>query len=193
MLKHHASPATTHVTSKAFGAETLVYVTPWNSKGYDIAKTFGAKFTYISPVWLQIRNDQGRPALTGTHDIDIGWIADVRAVCSTVPDLCPKITPRVIWEAPALTSSAQLDQVKTVLEAAVVEYGFDGFVLEWGLNQALPQLPWLATLRASLHRRGKTLIFVLPPSVGKGGVTSDMFAALAKVVDRFSLMTYDFS
>lgn len=27
----------------------------WNNHGYDTAKMFGAKFTHISPVWLQLR------------------------------------------------------------------------------------------------------------------------------------------
>ncbi len=30
------------------------YVTPWNGRGYDAAKTFGGKFTLVSPVWLQL-------------------------------------------------------------------------------------------------------------------------------------------
>ena len=27
----------------------------WNNHGYDIAKWFAAKFTHISPVWLQLK------------------------------------------------------------------------------------------------------------------------------------------
>lgn len=45
----------------------------WNSHGYDVAKTFGAKFTYISPVWLQVRRmGPNRFEMHGTHDIDKG-------------------------------------------------------------------------------------------------------------------------
>ena len=34
----------------------------------------------ISPVWLQVlrRTDQGGYVLGGEHDIDIGWVRDVR-------------------------------------------------------------------------------------------------------------------
>ena len=39
---------------KHFESHVLGYVTPWNSHGYDVAKTFGNKFTMISPVWLQV-------------------------------------------------------------------------------------------------------------------------------------------
>lgn len=45
----------------------------WNSHGYDIAKTFGGKFTHISPVWLQLKR-RGREMfeVTGLHDVDQG-------------------------------------------------------------------------------------------------------------------------
>lgn len=43
----------------------------WNSHGYDVAKMFAHKFTYISPVWLQIkRRPTGGYAVHGAHDID---------------------------------------------------------------------------------------------------------------------------
>ena len=45
----------------------------WNSHGYDVAKIFSGKFTYISPVWLQIRwKPGGAFVVTGGHDIDKG-------------------------------------------------------------------------------------------------------------------------
>ena len=40
--------------NKTFESKVLGYVTPWNSKGYDVAKTFAKKLDYVSPVWLQV-------------------------------------------------------------------------------------------------------------------------------------------
>jgi len=38
-----------------FDGTVLGYVTPWNSHGYDVAKSFsGKKLNIISPVWLQV-------------------------------------------------------------------------------------------------------------------------------------------
>jgi len=34
---------------------SLVYVTPWNNHGYDVAKIWGSKFTYVSPVWFSLK------------------------------------------------------------------------------------------------------------------------------------------
>lgn len=51
----------------------------WNNHGYDVAKTFGSKFTHISPVWLQVRRKgKNRYEVTGTHDVDKAWMKDVR-------------------------------------------------------------------------------------------------------------------
>lgn len=50
-----------------------------NNHGYEVAKIFGAKFDMISPVWLQIRYKGNKKyGITGTHDIDIKWMEDVR-------------------------------------------------------------------------------------------------------------------
>ncbi|KIH59337.1 hypothetical protein ANCDUO_10430, partial [Ancylostoma duodenale] len=40
-------------TPRKFDNPLLVYVTPWNGKGYDLAKWVSHKVTHVSPVWLQ--------------------------------------------------------------------------------------------------------------------------------------------
>lgn len=51
----------------------------WNNHGYDVAKIWGPKFDVISPVWLQIvRLPNGDYEMNGEHDVDSGWIKDVR-------------------------------------------------------------------------------------------------------------------
>jgi chitinase domain-containing protein 1 len=66
--------------SRRFHGSVLGYVTPWNSRGYDIAKAHRAKFTHISPVWYQLRAGSGSYlGLAGGHDVDQGWIDAVQA------------------------------------------------------------------------------------------------------------------
>jgi hypothetical protein len=77
LAHHHHYYHNTHI--KNFGSSTLGYVTPWNSKGYDIAKRFASKFTYISPVWYQIKiafdsNKKFSVSIHGIHDVDTKWI-----------------------------------------------------------------------------------------------------------------------
>lgn len=68
-----------NTNDRHFNETVLGYVTPWNNHGYDVAKTWGSKFDMISPVWLQIvRVDEHRYEMRGTHDVDEGWMKDVR-------------------------------------------------------------------------------------------------------------------
>lgn len=44
-----------------------------------MAKIWGTKFDIISPVWLQVvRLPNGGYKINGEHDVDSGWIKDVR-------------------------------------------------------------------------------------------------------------------
>lgn len=62
-----------------FNGTILGYVTPWNNHGYDVAKIWASKFDLISPVWLQIiRLGDLSYEVRGIHDIDKGWVDDVR-------------------------------------------------------------------------------------------------------------------
>lgn len=185
-----------HVDTKSFAGESLVYVTPWNNHGYDVAKIFAAKFTYVSPCWLQARVEAGRGVvITGTHDIDQGWLADVRKVCARDPERCPAIVPRVNWEIRDSDKAVQQAAVEAIV-AAVLEHGFDGVVLECPLSSAFRST--IRKIAAALHAKRRpaphsdkplVLIQVLPP----GGLRQEEFLKMSAYVDRFSLMTYDYS
>ncbi len=54
----------------------LGYVTPWNGRGYDVAKADRGRLTHVSPVWYQLNTASGSLVLSGSQDK--GWIADVR-------------------------------------------------------------------------------------------------------------------
>ncbi|KAI3936770.1 hypothetical protein MKX01_031589, partial [Papaver californicum] len=40
---------------RRYSYPTLGYITPWNGKGYDLAKRFNSKFTHLSPVWYDLK------------------------------------------------------------------------------------------------------------------------------------------
>ncbi len=62
----------------------LGYVTPWNGRGYDVAKLAREKLTHVSPVWYQLKATSASLSLTGAHDVDQGWIAGVRGQASNI-------------------------------------------------------------------------------------------------------------
>lgn len=193
-----------NVTEVNFGGEVLVYVTPWNSHGYDVAKIFSPKFTYVSPVWLQVkRRKTGNFVIEGGHDIDQGWIADVRKGGDHV-----KIVPRVLFDGWTLndfhiifsSETALLGLIDTIV-SFMKGNDFDGLTLEvWSQynGDSRENLYLLVSkLADSLHREKMKIILVIPPpfygSKKPGAFNKHDFELLAPVMDGFSLMTYEYS
>lgn len=58
-----------------------------------LAQIWASKWTYVSPVWLQLRVEGGKPVVTGLHDVDPGWMEALRAPCQRGFE-CPLIVPR---------------------------------------------------------------------------------------------------
>ncbi|CAG9839522.1 unnamed protein product [Diabrotica balteata] len=182
----------------------LGYVTPWNSRGYDIAKIFGNKFTHISPVWLQIRRrGKEKYEVTGTHDVDTEWIA---AVKNAGRERKLKMVPRVLFEAwtsgdysNLLSSKEEMKEFLKTLVKAAEQYRFDGYVFEFW-TQLGPVLKFdiivnfVKDISDGLALQGLQTILVVPPKTGKDDIFTDKhFEALYDHVAAFSLMTYDFS
>ena len=175
-------------------------------QGYDVAKTFGAHFSHIAPVWFLVRmSDKGEVTVVGDHDVDRGWVADVRR---NAPGI--KVVPRFSLDGfggqqlGALFSSVEsLRGFAKLLarETLVGKYGdlFDGLVLEIGIFDMgqirEPLVFLLAELANELRLAGKEFFFVIPPQHQGSPVLfdGDLFRAALPYVDGFSLMTYDYS
>ncbi|XP_037094017.1 chitinase domain-containing protein 1-like [Pollicipes pollicipes] len=203
IVQHHA--AYSRATAEAnFEGPVLGYVTPWNNHGYDVAKTFG-KFSLVSPVWLQVRPaDQGY-TITGTHDVDAGWVKDVRTAGARQK---VKVVPRLLFEdftGPDYLQLFQSRQSRQRLAETVVQtlqdLKLDGVVVEIWSQLGGQRRTELATvvrqLAAVLRHRHLTVGLVIPPASYHGGApgffSRDDFDALKNDVDFFSLMTYDYS
>ncbi|CAH2216974.1 jg1368 [Pararge aegeria aegeria] len=204
ILKYHA---TYHqeTSLRNFKNTVLGYVTPWNSKGYDAAKTWAPKFDYISPVWLQIKRQSPNVyIISGLHDVDHAWMKTVKQ--KSVGDL--KIVPRLLfenWEASDLQSffmeptsiteqKALIDEVKK----ACKQWHFNGVVLEI-LSQIGKYIDksvkFIQQFGLQMTEDNLSLIIVYPPF---RGYPSDEFFIQAfneihPYVNAVSVMTYDFS
>lgn len=190
-----------NVNIKQFDGKVLGYVTPWNNHGYDIAKLFGRKFNFISPVWLQIKRQAAKSyILTGTHDVDSRWMEEVRKNAVG-------IIPRVLfdnWNVKDLTTLMTNDDECNYLSNVLLEnankYKFSGYVLElWSQvvgkvsNNFIIQT--IKKISQKFKTAGLSLILVIPPIRGHDPEAFDTedFQQLAEDVTAFSLMTYDFS
>lgn len=193
IIQEHAQVATK--VEKHFKGETLGYVTPWNSRGYKWAKKFRAKLTYVSPVWLQVRENADHvPIITGTHDIDRHWILDMRIGTDRENSLRegPAIVPRVVYERNRLSS----EDIPVIIEdmlKLVYEHEFDGIVFEIPVREGTVDM--LQQIGRAFRSADKLLILVLSRSTQDGTlpVTHELFNDLAPLVHRFSLNAYDYN
>ena len=202
----HCNAYSEDTSMRHFESHVLGYVTPWNAHGYDVAKTFGNKFTMISPVWLQVvpATDGGgkkKYAVAGLHDVDQSWLREVR---SSGRESGARILPRVMFERfgpddymALFQSHAEMKRVARLIAATVEENGFDGAVLEvWSQFGGMmrPELKRLVReIAGELRHDGKTFVLVVPPVTSGGMFEEADFKDLVDSVDFFSLMTYDYS
>lgn len=199
IISNHDVYSVAEQKTRNFHGLVLAYVTPWNNHGYDTAKWFASKFTHISPVWLQMRKQGAKFAITGEHDIDQGWLAEVRANSNGV-----KIVPRVLFEGWSATdyqnlfkSSSKMKELAEYLAQRTIHHRFDGVVLEvWSQLQGsfrneLTEL--IQLISESLHKHALELILVIPSKLRGSLFTESDLSKLVSHVDAFSLMTYDYS
>ncbi|XP_006038659.1 chitinase domain-containing protein 1-like [Alligator sinensis] len=175
IILEHKSYCAKKVKERHFSGDVLGYITPWNSHGYDIAKTFGNKFTSISPVWLQVkRKGKERFQFSGLHDADQGWIKDVRKNAKNI-----KIVPRILFDGwsyhdfeSVFGSEDEIEELSQVMVQLAKDENFDGFVVEvWSQlgNQKQKELIHLLThLSEAMHKARLKLTLVIPPAVSPG-------------------------
>ncbi|KAK8959030.1 hypothetical protein KSP40_PGU015699 [Platanthera guangdongensis] len=199
--------------SRNFPNPVLAYITPWNSRGYDIAKEFNPKFTHLSPVWYELRSQGRKIFLDGRHNADKGWVSELWKNGNAL------VLPRVVLEAfPAdlLLNRKQLTKACDIILKECKEMGYDGIVLEswsrWAQYGVLhdPELRKMALefikrLALGMHSVNSArnashhleLIFVIPAPHSENLSDYDFgpqeLRELGDYVDGFSLMTYDFS
>ena len=204
ILENHESYCSSCVETRELTHPTLVYVTPWNSHGYEIAKIFTKKFDYICPVWLSVkRTSMEKYVIEGINNIDKKWV-------ETLKEKNPKIrvVPRVIfekWSVDDIHALFQSENEKQQLAATfsnfLNEYKelFDGYVLELLMQFRGASKPTLnhiiSDIAEHVHQvehNGKKneLILAVPPY--EELFDKNDFEMLYDHLDGFSIMTYDF-
>jgi chitinase domain-containing protein 1 len=174
----------------------LAYVTPWNGRGYDLAKWFASKFTHISPVWYQLALvDNMKPELRGGHDVDQRWLQELKSAYRP-----PKIVPRVQLQLSQKAAETilyypqgQAEQLAGILVAEIEKYGYDGVTLEVPAPHLFTAL--IGRIGDALHDIEKELALVIPPqhTHEQHGMVFDAnhIDQVIDDVDYFAVMTYD--
>ncbi|KAK2650093.1 hypothetical protein Ddye_017582 [Dipteronia dyeriana] len=192
----------------------LAYITPWNLKGYEMAKRFNNKFTHLSPVWYDLKSQGNSLVLEGRHNADRGWISALRKSGEAL------VLPRVVLEAfpkELLRKKKLRDKAIDLILTECQEMEYDGIVLEswsrWAAygvlhdpDMRIMALEFIKQLGHALHsvpsvRNSKQqhlqLVYVIGPPHSEKLQAHDFgphdLQSLSAAVDGFSLMTYDFS
>ncbi|XP_065827040.1 chitinase domain-containing protein 1-like [Oscarella lobularis] len=200
ILKEHRRYYAKGTADRNFEGPVLAYVTPWNNHGYDIAKIFGAKFTTVSPVWLQIKRKQdGSFDILGGHDITQDWMSEVKNGRQT------EIAPRLFFDGwsgsdyqALLSSEDAIKEITAIAVSYLRQNGFSGVVLEvWsqlGGQVKDPLRNFIRYMAETFHLNQLKFFLVIPPPIGKGNFfDAEDFKSVSPHVDGFSLMTYDYS
>ncbi|PHZ08143.1 glycoside hydrolase [Rhizopus microsporus ATCC 52813] len=197
IVRNHDKPNLEQVHVKHFSSHVLAYVTPWNNRGYDIVKEFKGKFDYVSPVWYYIqRRSPMEFDFDGEHDVDQSWMSEVRDISTGKGKIVPRFQFRG-WTGEDLrafvTSEQEIQHLAKEINNQVIKYNFDGVVIECGYPAFFQK--FLIELSTLLHQDQRELIVVLPSITDqyKQLMTPEMFNAMAQYIDKFSLMTYDYS
>ncbi|KAL4208780.1 glycoside hydrolase superfamily [Rhizopus microsporus] len=197
IVRNHDKPNLEQAHVKHFPNHVLAYVTPWNNRGYDIVKEFKGKFDYVSPVWYYIqRRSPMEFDFDGEHDVDQSWMSEVRDIYTGKGKIVPRFQFRG-WTGEDLrafiTSEQEMQHLAKELNNQVIKYNFDGVVIECGYPAFFQK--FLIELSMLLHQDQRELIVVLPSITDqyKQLMTPEMFDVMAQYIDKFSLMTYDYS
>jgi len=191
------------ITERNLGTlDVLGYVTPWNTHGREVAKTFGGKFTLISPVWLQIV-PEGLSGFAVNGTFDKNFILDLK---SKFPSI--KIVPRVHFDKWTLKYYANVfkspdlsNKLARLISTTISDLFFDGVVLEFwsqiGGDFKIEAANLTKTISRHLRKSNKIVILNIPPVVDvrnmKGSFDPEDFKNLVNDIDFFSLLTYDYS
>ncbi|CAF1644783.1 unnamed protein product [Rotaria magnacalcarata] len=206
VLENYQSYCHSCSETRQFTYPTLIYITPWNNRGYDLVKTFTRKFDYISPVWFRIKRiDIKKYHIEGTHDIDSQWIQTLKEKRSDV-----RIVPRVSFEKwstddihAIFQSEGEKQQLSLTLKNFLIEYMdlFDGYVLELLAHFSGPSKVVvnhiLSDIAEHIHQidtnstKKKEVILSVPPLTEYFDKYD--FQALSECLDGFIIMTYDFT
>ncbi|KAI8367880.1 glycoside hydrolase superfamily [Choanephora cucurbitarum] len=135
--------------------------------------------------------------MDGEHDVDQTWMNDVRDISTGKGKVLPRFQFRG-WTGDDLkqfiSSAEESKKLAEEIYAQVTKYKFDGIVIECGFPGFF-QL-FLNEISYLLHRDHRLLIVVLPSFVTpehKQFLKPEIVNSLARFVDRFSMMTYDYS
>ena len=120
--------------SKPNPKQSLTFVTPWNSVGYDLLLNFGGKFSYVVPTWLTYDCSSSTPHYIGLDVVNETWLKLMKEQHPNTKILV-RLAVLSDFSAPLLDGRFVKDTINVLKEVSKSNL-IDGFYLE---NQQLFQ------------------------------------------------------
>ncbi|CAB3402365.1 unnamed protein product [Caenorhabditis bovis] len=203
-----------HNSSNPASTIQLAYVTPWNNRGYELAKLTAHKLSHVSPVWFQIKPQYEEGVfetcrIEGAHGINRDWINLLRQKNKNI-----RIVPRLIFDN---WSKNEMDEflVKTQLTKKCINTAadfyqkneFDGIVVEFYLQAIMVEnsmeaklyiIETMEEIADIFHKRNLEVIFTVPqplfPTRSPSMIIEPQeFREIAQFADYVQVMTYDYN
>uniref|UniRef100_A0A1I7SZV7 Glyco_18 domain-containing protein n=1 Tax=Caenorhabditis tropicalis TaxID=1561998 RepID=A0A1I7SZV7_9PELO len=195
------------------GYVQLAYITPWNNRGYDLAKKTAHKLSHISPVWFQAKAAYENSKLhscnvEGSHDIDRNWLETLREKNEKI-----KIVPRILfdgWSADDMKELLMSTKIakrcfedianfysRNQFEGAVVEIFMQALIAVQSLEIKEFVIESIGDLSKAMKKLHMEIILTVPAPLEWSNqpnnlVTPDEFKKISEVSDYVQIMTYDY-
>ena len=184
---------------------TLGYITPWNKEGYEYVEKYSNKFDIISPTWFELKPEEidgeFQMILDGSNNIDSSFMKRIKNKKKDIlilPRLHVSFNDQNIFN---IWFTKEADQFIKVLERRIKYNKFDGYTFDcmyiWYnkdlLNKFIDNL--LPKIYDLMKKLNKKFIITIIPKYRKNVdiiITKNIFRKIAKYVDYFNIMTYDY-
>ncbi|KAL4479209.1 hypothetical protein ABPG72_011421 [Tetrahymena utriculariae] len=186
--------------SKQFKGETFAFLTPWNKQGFERALKFKHKFTYLSPVWFEIKDQGDYQKFDGEHNIDENFLSQIREL-NKDNSTNIKILPRIyLSEEQTLINFKDMWARQKVLDQ-IAKYidKFDGFVLDsvflsyFQATRQYDQIAFVRELSQLIKDKHNKLFFVcLLGKQDRFKWKQSHMVVLLDLVDRLLVSAYDY-
>ena len=203
-LKSQSTQQCTDPTHKHYPLLNMGYITPWKKVGYEMIEKYYNKFDIVSPTWFElvpeVMNNEFNVKIDGANNVDMKYLKEIKSKNEKIKIMprfhCGTMNPK---EFALMFNEENSKKFIKILMRRIKHNKFDGIVLDciqlWmGEESYLSFEKFLPKLSEELHKSKLNIVITLFPYSEhvKNEVDKNRFEFLAKHIDYFNIMTYDY-